>query len=81
MYELHDGGEFDVCRTLIPQRPRCQQNNHRPQALAAAVDDVVSDLVYQDHVGSESVEDQGVRGLEVILDQLADIGKLHRGLD
>ena len=58
--------EFDYRRGLvmqhaaIPCRFRGQQHQHRPQALAAAGDDVFGDLIHQHHVGTEATADQPV---------------------
>jgi hypothetical protein len=50
-----------------------QQHQQRPQALAAAVDDVAPQLVDQRHIGAQTVQNQAVNGQAVGAYQLADI--------
>ena len=58
--ELDQRGELDVMAAAVAGRVRRDQVQHRPQALAAAADDVFGDLVDQHHVGGESRTDQRV---------------------
>src|SRR5690606_3651726 len=58
--ELHHGGQLVRVGTLVAERAGREQEQHRPQALAAAGDDVFGHLVDQDHVRRQAAADQGI---------------------
>jgi len=76
--ELDHGREIDMLGALVSARARGEENRQGPKALASAVDDVVTDLVDQDHVGLKSTQDEGVHGLDVFGDWLSKPGNIHR---
>jgi hypothetical protein len=63
--ELDGGRELEALGSGEAERPREQQHQHRPDALAAGADDVVRDLVDQGHIRSEPPLDDGVHLLHV----------------
>ncbi len=65
MDELDHRRQLDVLIAAVAGRARRQHMQHRTQALAAAGDDVVRDLVDQHHVRGEAGPDQGVDALHV----------------
>jgi hypothetical protein len=81
--------EFDHRRQLpgvVPamiERARGQQQQHRPQALAARADDVLGDLVDQGHVRGQAAADQRVDPGHVLAHQRLDFrqgqGEVGRG--
>ena len=61
-----------------PSAPRRQQQQHRPQALAAGADDVFGDLVDQHHVGGQAAPDQRVDRGHVVAGQGLDRGQVGK---
>ena len=63
---------------LVAAGPPGQHHQQRPQALAAAGDDVLGDLVDQRNGALQARADDGVDGVEVRLDERADLFQGHR---
>jgi hypothetical protein len=79
MDEFHDGGEQHVIVAAIASRLRRQQHEHRPQALAAAADDVLGNLVDQHDVGGQPRADQAVHARHVGRRQRLHVGEVPDG--
>ncbi len=62
MDELDDRRRLDVRLALIAQRTRRQQHQHRAQSLATRRNDVLANLVDQQHIGSQPMTDQSIDG-------------------
>src|SRR5581483_8745338 len=77
--ELDHGGELVVIAAAVAERPGGEQHQRRPQALAAAADDVLGDRSDQDDVGIEPLPDQRVDRLHVGGDQPLDRFEGHSG--
>ena len=60
MDELDDHGHGDVRGVVVPAGAGCQKDRERTQSLAAAVGDVVSDLIDEGHVAAEALENKPV---------------------
>ena len=65
VHELDRGGELDVAVAGIAGEPRHRQGQHRPQPLAARIDQVVGDLGDHRHLGAGARQDHGVDALHV----------------
>ena len=76
MDELDHGRELVRIRTAMPERARRQQQQHRPQALAAGADDVLGDLVDQHHVGGQAAPDQRIDRRHVVAGEGLDRGQV-----
>jgi hypothetical protein len=75
--EFNDCGKVNVTLSAVSAGARGEQYAEWTQTLAAAIDDVVPDLVNQDNVGLKSAQDQGVHGLRVLGDGVSNRGKVH----
>ena len=73
--EFDHGGEQDMFASAIAGRLRRQQYQHRPQAFAAAADDVFGDLVDQHHIRRQALADQCVDRSHVARNQSLRVGK------
>ena len=60
VHELDARGEFHVAVATVAAHLRGRQRQHRPEALAAGVDEVPRDLGNEFHVGPGARPDQGV---------------------
>ena len=65
VHELDRGGELQVMFTLVAAHARCSQGQHRADALAAGIDQVVGDLGDQFDVAPGMAEDRLVHPLHV----------------
>ena len=63
--KLDDRREPDVVRGVVAAAARGQQDDQRAQALAAAVDDIGTDLLHQADLGRQLRGDEGVDLREV----------------
>ena len=80
MDELDDRGEQRVLLAADSRaRVAASRTQHRPQALAAAADDVLGDLVDQHDVGGQARADQRVDGAMSGSGQRLHVGKIHDG--
>src|SRR5690606_6960569 len=75
--ELDDRSQKGVVRTLVAERSRNQQQQHRPHSLAAGRDDVIGHRVDQRHVGRQSGADHPVDLGEVGGDYGKQLGGLQ----
>ncbi len=78
MDEFDGGGEAGVHFTGVAGGTGCQQHQHRAQALAARIDDVVPQLVDQYHIGSQLLPYLGIDSGQVVAQQLSDVVQRHR---
>ena len=79
MDEFHHRGELEALLAAKSRRARCEQQQRRPQSLAAAGDDVLGDLAHQRHVRAEALPDQRIDALHVGGDRRQEGGGLHAG--
>jgi len=77
--ELDHGGQLPGIAALVAQCAGREQEQHGPEALAAAGDDVLGHLVDQDHVRAQATADQGIHGGHVRGGQGQDGGQVERG--
>ncbi len=70
VHELDRGGELDVAVAAIAGEPRHREREHRPQPLAAGIDQVVGDLRDHRHFGSGPRQDRAVDAFHVGCDQV-----------
>ncbi len=75
--EFDDGGQVDVAPALITAGRSRQQHDHGPDTLAAAIDDVVAELVDQSDIGVQGAADQGVDLSHVLGDEFAYCRKFN----
>ncbi|MNT13711.1 hypothetical protein D3C72_1486910 [compost metagenome] len=67
--ELHHGGQLMVAVAVVAHRARCQQQDHRAQALAAGTDDVFTDLFDQGDFGRQPLADDSINRAHVCSDR------------
>ena len=79
MDELDDRGQLMVFCRHGTAGSSCEFDQHRTQALAAGGNDVVCDLVDQDHIGCQPLADQGIHGGHVSRSQGLDLRQGQRG--
>jgi hypothetical protein len=72
MDELDEGRSVDMARPAVTAGPGGEQHDQRPQALAAAGDDVLGDLVHEGNRALHAGADDGIHGDEVVADQFLD---------
>lgn len=63
--ELDGCGELDVVGAVIAAHPRRRDGEHRPQALAARIDEMAGQLRHHRHFGCHPFADEFVDGLHV----------------
>ena len=80
MNELDDGCCSDVLLAIVTERAGGKQDDERPQALAAAHDDVLRHLGHESDVALEACRNEFVNGLHVGAGELGDIGKRRQYL-
>jgi hypothetical protein len=78
MDEFDESGRFDNCMPLMAASSPDENYEQRAQALAAAGDDVVRDLVHQWHRAFQTRADDAIDGFEVRLDERAYFFEVHR---
>ncbi len=71
--ELDDGGQVDMLLALVVAGPGRQQHQKRAQALAAAVDNVLAQLIDQHHLGAQLLVDIMVHGPGIRCGERADV--------
>ena len=76
MDELYDRRQADVGVALVLAGTRREQDRERPQAFAAAVYDVGTELVDEGDVRLQALADGGIDGLQVVLDKRDDPGQI-----
>src|SRR5260370_16480086 len=78
MNEFDEGGRLDDRISLMTAGSPDQDHQQRAQALAAAGDDVVRDLVHQRNRAFQTRADDAIDGFEVRLDERAYFFEVHR---
>jgi hypothetical protein len=78
MDEFDESGRFDDCIPLVAASSPDENYQQRAQALAAAGDDVVRDLVHQWNRAFQTRADDAIDGFEVRLDERAYFFEVHR---
>ena len=78
MDELDDHCELDMPVAFVTQRAGGEQNQQRPQPLAAAADDVLGNLVHEDDVGCQALTNGAIDGREIVVDEPPNRGKVDR---
>jgi hypothetical protein len=78
MDEFDESGRLDDRISLMTAGSPNQDDQQRTQALAAAGDDVVRDLVHQRHRTLQPRADDAIDGLKVRLDERAYFFEIHR---
>ena len=77
MDEFDDGRDVGVVHTLIPARPRGDDDKQGPKPLSTPTDNVFGDLVDQCDIAGQSVPDCRIQHVQVFADQLPDLIDLH----
>jgi hypothetical protein len=72
MNELHNGSCGDVGVALVARRLGRQQHRKRPEPLAAAMDDVMGDLVDESDVAAQALHDETVDGRPVLGNEFSE---------
>ena len=80
MDEFDQRGQRNVVVAAVAAGMGGQQVQHRPQALAAAADDVLGNLVDQHHIGRQAAADQGIDRRHVGARQGLDVVEAVNGL-
>jgi len=70
--ELDDRRELAMVAAPVIAGARCEEKQHRSQALAAARHDVLGNLPHENHVGVEPASNHVVDLFDVAGDQRAD---------
>ncbi len=78
MNELDEGGRLDVGLALLAAGAPCQHHEQGAQALAAAGNDVLGNLVYQRDGAFQACANDPVDGGEVSPNERANIIQSHR---
>ena len=78
MDELDDHGELDMPVALVTQRAGGEQNQQRPQPLAAAADDVLGNLIHEDDIGREARANGAIDGREIVVDERPNRREVHK---
>jgi len=77
--ELDDGGQHVPLMRRFAERAGHEQQQCRAQPLAARADDVLGDLVDQQHVGREALPDNAIHLLHVAGDRGEQVGGAEGG--
>ena len=78
MDELDQGGTLDMLLTLVLEGIRGQQVQNGAQAFPATVDNVLANLVDQDHIGTQSILDALIDARHVAFNQGINFFNFHR---
>ena len=70
--ELDNCGGRNMPLALIATCPRGQQGRQRPQTFAAAVDDVVGDLIHERDVAAQALNNQPIDAGPVLGNQVSE---------
>ncbi len=65
MHEFDSGGELDMAVAGVAGEPRQSEREHRPQPLAAGIDEVVSDLRDHRHLGTRARKNDAIDALHI----------------
>ena len=77
MDKFNDGGQVDMLVAAVTEMPGNQQQQGRAQAFAAAVDDIMAELVDEGDIGMQGLLDQPVDLLHVFGNELLDGLDVH----
>ena len=74
--KLDDRRKLDTVRAAVAKGPRAKEYQHWAQTFAAAVDQILRDLVDQHHLGVQPLLDEPIYGEHIVGDQALDDVKL-----
>ncbi len=72
MHEFDRRGQFDVAVAGIAGQQRHRESQHRAQALAAGIDQMIGNLGYHGDIGPGAGQDRGVYPFHIARDQISE---------
>ena len=78
MDEFHNRGNINMASALIAAGVCTQQRQHRAQAFTATIDNIMCELVDQDHICVQTALYQRIDGLHVRIDEIENRFEIHR---